>query len=116
MVSVRSWQDAIAAGHGKCPLSAHDIRLAEKAGLTAFSARAREMAATGQGVIPHDGNNARMILTSMLELLAMGEWRSYADMLEMYGDKAVADPVHYSAVSYGLQAIDGFLRTKGHAL
>jgi len=116
MTSVRSWQNAVAAGRGKCPLSAHDIRQAEKAGLAAYAARVREMAQSGHGVTPHDGNNARMILSSVIELLAMGHSQSFSDMLKVYGEKARRDPYRYSAISYGLQAVEGFLQTKRRAM
>ena len=115
MVSVKSWQEAVFASRGRSALSAHDLYKAEMAAYAAHDARVREMAKHGGGVVAHDGRNNRMVLSNAIALLANGDADAFSDEVTAYAEKAAWDPHHYSPISYGLQAVDGFLKTKGRA-
>jgi hypothetical protein len=116
MVSVKSWQEAIAKGRRRPALCAHDLFTAEKAAYSAYEERMREMAKAGNGVIAHDGVNNRMILSNAISLLAIGDEDGFRKSVDDFAERAAWDPVHFSALSYGLQAVDGFLKTKERAL
>jgi len=111
MVSEKSWQDAVAASRGRSALSARELYKAEMDAYAAHDARARELAKHGGGVIAHDGRNNRMVLSNAIALLAIGDSAGFGEEVTAYAEKAAWDP-SYSALSYGLQAVDGFLKTK----
>jgi len=111
MTSVRNWREAAIASHGKSALTARDLYQAEKAAYAAYDARVREMAGSGAGVSAHDGKNGLCILTAAISFLALGDVAEFRKSLYEISEKAAWDPVHYSPLSYGLQAVDGYLRT-----
>jgi|ERR1039457_801427 hypothetical protein len=111
MVSEKSWQDAVIASRGKSALSARELYKVEMAAYSAHDARVRELAKHGGGVIAHDGRNNRMVLSNAIELLATGNTEGFREEVAAYAEKAAWEPA-YSAISYGLQVVDGFLRTR----
>lgn len=110
MPSASSWEAMVKEGRNKCHYSSRDLSTAEKAAGVAFDARMREMAKTGQGVIAHDGNGQKAVLISAIALLAVGAEDEYQQAITRFMEKAAFDPIHYSAISYGLQAADGYLK------
>ena len=115
MVSVQSWQQAITASRGRCVLSARDLYTAEKAAYVAYDARVREMAKAGNGVLAHDGQSQKMVISNAISLLAIGDRDGFRHEVDNFAEKAAFDPHHYSAISHGLQAVEGFLKTRGRA-
>jgi len=112
MVSVKKWQEAIALGHSRGPFTARDLSVAEQEAYKAYDTRVREMAKAGSGMLAHDGLNNRMILSNAISLLAIGDEKGFRAEVDDFAEKAAFDPHHYSALSYGLEAVDGFLKTK----
>jgi hypothetical protein len=111
MVSEKSWQEAVTASRGRSALSARELFKMEMAAYSAHDARVRELAKHGGGVVAHDGRNNRMVLSNAIELLVNGNSKGFSEEVVAYAEKAAWDPA-YSAISYGLQAVDGFLKNK----
>ncbi len=64
------------------------------------------MKRSGKGVLPHDGNNQKTIITGTLSLLVYSDKEHFNKQVRYIQQKASQDPVHYSPVSYALSAAE----------
>jgi hypothetical protein len=62
------------------------------------------MKRSGQGVLPHDGNTEKTIVSGILALLTSGDKKRFKEELQDIREKASQDPVHYSGTSSDAQS------------
>jgi hypothetical protein len=110
MTMKKNWAKQILEFGNKSIYKAGDLYTAEKKAFAAHQARVQEMKKPcGLGVLPHDGNNQKMIITSVLSLLSVGDERGFRTELDNYRDKACRDPLNFSPISHGLTSAEGSL-------
>lgn len=97
----------------KSLFKAEDLYTAEQAAYKAYESRVEEMKRSGQGVLPHDGNNQKMIVSGIISLLASGDQKNFKEEVLDVRKKAGQDPVHYSPLSYALSVAEGYLGKAG---